>query len=177
MCTDVEKAAGDYYITEFDVSWRPTRGLESRTLTTCLVMHETSPDLAMFNQVTRCAKFQVAKCQTCVKAGDTLLSLAQDYKTDWLQLWGANVNVGNPNKLVPPSENQEVITLGPTHVIDKPVTLALLAKRFRMTPDRILELNPDMAARISSPSEMVAVQTHVCLMPEICTVAGEDTFA
>ena len=48
---------------------------------------------------------QVAKCQTCVKAGDTLLSLAQDYKTDWLQLWGANVNVGNPNKLVPPSGN------------------------------------------------------------------------
>ena len=29
--------------------------------------------------------------------------------------------------------------------------------RFRMTPDRILELNPDMAARISSPSEMVLV--------------------
>lgn len=122
--------------------------------------------------------------------GDTLVSLARDYKTDWLQLWGANPHIANPNRLAEPGARlarpypeasascracdgagsrssgrmdtgvtpsvlrslcngsgihqgltcatvpscasageQEAITLGPTHVIDEPVKLSLLAKR------------------------------------------------
>ena len=38
----------------------------------------------------------------CVQNGDTLVSLARDYRTDWLQLWGANTHIGNPNRLANP---------------------------------------------------------------------------
>jgi len=47
-----------------------------------------------------CAKFEVLKCQVCVQQGDTLLSIARHYQTDWLQLWGANVHISNPLNLV-----------------------------------------------------------------------------
>jgi len=144
-------------------------------MTTCLMLHEEKfPDL---RPAMRCARFQVLKCQVCVKHDETLLSIARDYKTDWLQLWGANVHVANPNRLVPKQGEQDVITLGPTHVIDKPIKLGLLAKRFRMSPGKVLELNPDLAAVISSADDMVEVDSHVCLMPDICSQAGDLPFA
>lgn len=174
-CTENQKYLGGYFVTEVDFSWTPRRGTESRTETTCLNLHEVMyPNL---RRTKRCAKFVVLKCTVCVNHGDTLQSLARAYKTDWLQLWGANVHVSNPNRLVPNPGDQEVITLGPTHVIDSVVKLSLLAKRFRMTPAKVLDLNPDLASNMTLTDDMVAVDTHVCLMPDICSQEGDVPFA
>jgi len=50
MCTDVEKAAGDYYITEFDVSWRPTRCVRCVCVCVCV-----------------CVRARARACMGCIK--------------------------------------------------------------------------------------------------------------
>jgi len=179
-CTEQEKLQQGYSITEVDITWRPPRGSESEVTTTCLRLHEQK--FPTLRSKMRCVRFEVTKCQVCVQNGDTLVSLARDYKTDWLQLWGANPHIANPNRLAEPGE-QEAITLGPTHVIDEPVKLSLLAKRFRTTGNKVLELNPDLAAhfdahldpKVLAADLMVPASTHVCLMPEICTQKDDLT--
>ena len=167
-----EGQSPEYPLTEIDVSWRPPRGSESNETISCLDFHEqTYPSL---RGRTQCVKFEVLKCQVCVKYGDTLVSMAREYKTDWLQLWGANVGISNPHLLVDPGQ-QMSLTLGPTHEVDAAVKLELLAKRFRMTPEHLLTLNPDLAHKLSGAQDVVPAGEKVCLIPDICSQPDDLT--
>jgi hypothetical protein len=75
----------------------------------------------------------VGCAQVCVKYGDTLVSIAREYKTDWLQLWGTNVGIRNPTRLVRVPGEHHVLKLGPTTVLKAPISVSLFAQRFRMS--------------------------------------------
>jgi spore germination protein YaaH len=92
----------------------------------------------------------------CVGPGDTIGSIAARYSTDWLQLWGSNFNITEPDAL----QQGQLLTLGPLYRTRFGDTLSSVAQLFSTTKSSILELNPDVAA-----VEEVAVDTMLCVQP------------
>ena len=94
----LQKSSGNYYlrgrITSVEVDWTPSRGDEGRDHWMCF----TARGKTSLASNTRCFVVPVARCQYCTLEGDSLHSLAVDFKTSWLQLWAAN-SVGAPRLL------------------------------------------------------------------------------
>ena len=138
------------------LSWSPVRGLEAKTFRFCLLISELHIKEGSHRQ---CTNIYVQKCTVCGKPSDTLLSISMEYKTDWLQLWGANYNVSNPNNL----KNYIRLKLGPMYVVTKDEDTKILASRFSMTTEALMAINPDLLGNTS-----LVAGTQVCLMPRIC---------
>ena len=93
--------------------------------------------------------------------GDTLQSIAKEFRTDWLQLWGANVHVENPTNLA----GYGNVTLGPTYVVSKSAeAVQLVAGTFGMSLPDLAELNPDLVGGHTH----LPKDTKVCLVPPVC---------
>jgi len=142
--------------------WRPVRGQEARTYTTCYETRDTYKiDIAQ-----RCVSIEVARCKYCTQPGDTMLNIAVDYNTDWLQLWGANVDVKNPDHLY----DYQLLNVGPVYHVRAGDSLDNLAARFHTTPDEILSVNPDVDGIEGDGAEhSLEVGQALCIMPGICT--------
>ena len=84
------------------------------------------------------------------------------------------MGISNPHLLVDPGQ-QMSLTLGPTHEVDAAVKLELLAKRFRMTPEHLLTLKPDLAHKLSGAQDVVPAGEKVCLIPDICSQPDDLT--
>jgi len=138
------------------LSWSPERGMEGKTFEFCLLI--TDSHIAEGSH-RKCTSIEVLKCEVCGLPSDTLQSISVEYKTDWLQLWGANYEVENPNMLV----DYVKLKLGPMYTLNKQEMTDTLAKRFSMDTPSLLEVNPDLMGNASLVSG-----THVCLMPRIC---------
>ncbi len=48
--------------------------------------------------VRRCVRVEVLRCAYCLQRGESLQSLALELGTSWLQLWGANPHLTNPQE-------------------------------------------------------------------------------
>ena len=69
----------------------PPRGTEGSTRRICLLL--TVPGVPSRPRRVCSAGLRVRKCEACTRPGDTLGTLAGEFGTDWLQLWGANTQV------------------------------------------------------------------------------------
>ena len=138
------------------LSWSPERGMEGKDFTFCLLLADRH-----ISEGTKrmCTTIHVKKCEVCGLPSDTLNSIALEYKTDWLQLWGANHNVTNPNNL----QNYLKLQLGPLHTLNKDEKVETLASRFSMTRAGLEEINPDLKGK-----NLIEKDTQVCLIPRIC---------
>lgn len=141
------------------LSWSPDRGTEAQTFSFCLLITERHVNEGSYR---RCTSIEVQKCEVCGLPSDSLHSISLDYKTDWLQLWGANYLIENPNML----QNYVKLKLGPMYTLNKNESTALLAARFSMTSAGLLEINPDLRGQ-----QMLEAGTQVCLVPRICGAA------
>ena len=146
-----------YYLQVQTLTWTPQRGSENQTVTACLRLRDRT---VAAGSTLRCVGWQVAMCQVCATGGDTLASIARAYGTDWLQLWGANSALTNPNGLALPY----VLTLGPVYVNPVQQSAALLAKLFAMDLASLLAVNPTL-----DPAGLVPAGAAVCIMSTVCT--------
>ncbi len=101
------------------------------------------------------APLRVRRCQFCARAGDTLRSLALEFDTDWLQLWGANVGVADPDALAPAAAGPAdpaaeaaaaagLLHLGPVYRATADTAAAVLAATFEVPLRALLTANPDL---------------------------------
>jgi hypothetical protein len=150
---------GNFYTQE--LTWTPPRGMESSTVMVCFrISGAAGMDTSVVQPKRICSKVTVSKCRVCTLPGDTLQSIAKDYRTDWLQLWGANVLVENPNNL----KDYGYITIGPTYRVSKKSEPAnIVAGTFGMTMDGLVELNPDLKGVVT-----LQQGTDVCILPPVC---------
>ncbi len=144
-----------------ELVWTPPRGLESSTINVCFrIAGAPGMDPNIVEPERICSKVTVSKCRVCTVPGDTLQSIAKDYRTDWLQLWGANVLVDSPSNL----KDYGYITLGPTYKISKKSeAMNIVAGTFGMTIDGLVELNPDLKGMVT-----LNQGTDVCVVPPVC---------
>ena len=138
------------------LSWSPERGMEGHRFNFCLIITDRHVAAGSHRQ---CTSILVQKCQVCGLPSETLHSISMEYKTDWLQLWGANYNISNPNKL----EDYRTLRLGPLYSTSKEEKISAIASRFSMTPATLIEVNPDLKGKAT-----VEAGTKVCLVPVIC---------
>jgi len=155
-----------YHVSQHTVTWQPQKGTEGQSSVLCLdVVDHRLP--AHVGAVRRCAELVVAKCEVCVAPGDTLLDVAKEYRTSWLQLWGANPWLRNPHHLPAGAPGmQSVISLGPTVEATRAERLGLLAARYEMTPDMVQFVNPDL----DPSAEHVDEGQRLCIVSEVCAV-------
>jgi hypothetical protein len=145
--------------------WKPVRGQEARSYRTCYSArdehHIDGPA-----RTTRCVIVEVVRCKYCTQPGETLLNIAVDYNTDWLQLWGANVDVKNPDSLL----DFQILNVGPIYHVREGDSLDSLAARFHTTPDEILSVNPDVEGIDGNGEDHdLHIGQNLCVMPGICT--------
>ena len=143
------------------LAWTPERGMEGRTFKFCLLVTDASINS---NAQKKCTQLMVKKCQVCTEIGDTLHSVAMDYRTDWLQLWGANPMVSAPNRL----EQYSMLNLGPIFTTNRDESMSILAARFSMTQEDLAAVNPDLRQ-----SKYINSSTDVCIIPRICDGLSE----
>lgn len=147
-------------------TFTPDRQHEVSEHSACFVAHERkgkSDNGSVHGELeaeVRCYHFKVGKCKYCAKPGETLASIAGDYGTDWLQLYGANTQIEDPDDL---SAHHHPLNLGPTYRVVKGDSLSSLATRFGTSVGSIQALNPDL-----SGDELVAGKTQICVQPQIC---------
>mmetsp|Transcript_31365 Transcript_31365/g.49109 ORF Transcript_31365/g.49109 Transcript_31365/m.49109 type:complete len:394 (+) Transcript_31365:68-1249(+) len=149
---------------EFQILWYPRRGMETHSFTFCAHIYDNICDGLMCNQRAgqRCYTVHVAKCKYCLSMGETIMAAAARYNTDWLQLWGANVNLKTPDDLGAFSE----LTLGPLYHVQVGDTLESLAVRFGTTATNILEANPDVD--VVDNMGTISIGDQLCILPWVC---------
>jgi hypothetical protein len=140
--------------------WTPVRGMEGHEFEVCVNFKDVVVDEG---SVLSCGKFFVRKCEVCSLNDDTLSSIAAEYHTDWLQLWGANYMVENPNHI----PEYQRLKLGPMYTTSKDETVRVLASNFGMSIEGLKRVNPDLEGMDS-----YSMGTPVCLIPRVCT-AGD----
>lgn len=138
------------------LAWSPERGMEGKRFNFCLIITDKHTSVGSYR---KCTSILVQKCEVCGLPSDTLHSISMEYKTDWLQLWGANYNISNPNHL----KDYRALKLGPLYTTNKMEKISSLAMRFSMTPTTLIEVNPDLKGHST-----VENGTQVCLVPVIC---------
>uniref|UniRef100_A0A7S0I0F2 LysM domain-containing protein n=1 Tax=Hanusia phi TaxID=3032 RepID=A0A7S0I0F2_9CRYP len=164
---------------QMKVDWTPRKGQEGYTYDFCFNI--TNP-ATLFSNI-RCLRVKVVRCQYCTQPADTLLNVATKYHTNWLQLWSANSESVYPSDQ--PSQypldlsnlqSATRITLGPTYITKVFDDLPGIASRFQTTVDRLLEVNPDIHAKVQAPVDRTGapilppllVGQEVCVIPPIC---------
>jgi hypothetical protein len=138
----------------YEFSWQPVRGQDGMAFDFCFsIASALQPERAVSNV---CHSIKVAKCRMCAGPGDTIGSISTRYSTDWLQLWGSNFDITEPDSL----QQGQLMTLGPLYRTRFGDTLRSVAKLFATSESSILALNPDVPAQ-----EALAVDTMLCVQP------------
>jgi uncharacterized protein YegL len=101
----------------------------------------------------------IRRCKYCVGVDESMLSIANEWDVDWLQLWGANPLVKNPDNLA----NYQLINLGVLYDIREADTIDALAERFETTPGLIMSMNPDI-----EDVDDIDVNQEICISLGIC---------
>lgn len=142
---------------EYEFVWLPRRGQEGATYTVCFeVIGHLQPHVAAAR---RCVTISVQKCAFCAAQGDTVYSMAQEFGTDWIQLWGANPTLTTPHAL----PEGLMLNVGPGYDFKRGDSVNDVARRFGTTPQAILNLNPDLKSL-----DDVREGSHLCLTPAVC---------
>ena len=138
----------------FEFSWQPVRGQDGMAFDFCFSISSALLPERVVSTV--CHSIKVVKCRMCAGPGDTIGSIAMRYSTDWLQLWGSNFNITEPDSL----QQGQLMTLGPLYRTRFGDTLSSVAQLFATSASSILALNPDVPVQ-----EALAVDTLLCVQP------------
>lgn len=127
---------------EWLLAWYPTRGQEPSTYTYCVHGEDKVCIGDRCTQRARelCFTVHVVKCKYCLSIGETIMHAAARYKSDWLQIWGANPHIVSPDAIPAWTSLQ----LGPMYSVRAGDTLEDIATRFGTTSNNLLEANPDI---------------------------------
>mmetsp|Transcript_27687 Transcript_27687/g.68444 ORF Transcript_27687/g.68444 Transcript_27687/m.68444 type:complete len:377 (-) Transcript_27687:1-1131(-) len=149
---------------EYHLLWYPQKGQEAQDYEFCIHAYDTlCMALACERRgLERCYKVNVAKCKYCLSAGETIMHAAARYQTDWLQIWGANTHIRNPDQI----RAWDELTLGPTYVVQRGDTLEAISERFGTTTRSLMEANPD----IEMHDNIGTIQPgdRLCVLPWVC---------
>jgi len=157
-------------VAHWEVAWFPKRGQEARSYSFCVHSMDDICTGAVCRSQSRaqelCYHVAVAKCRYCLSIGETILSAARRYRTDWMQLWAVNSHVKTPDAVGASAH----LTLGPTYTVRRGDTLESLAVRFGTTASNILDLNPDV--EVVDNAGILRMGDHLCIVPPFCGEMG-----
>jgi hypothetical protein len=152
-------------ISTMEVDWTPTKGQEGRDYTFCFMAR----GVLSGSSNTRCFVVPVQRCQYCTLEGDSLHSLAVDFRTSWLQLWAANAGPSFESDddesypINPAHVNAGTrLSLGPVYHVKPHDSLDSLATRFHTSIEQLMDMNPDLV------TEDIEVGQELCIIPDVC---------
>eukprot|EP00285_Hemiselmis_virescens_P009578 CAMPEP_0173385258 /NCGR_PEP_ID=MMETSP1356-20130122/7864_1 /TAXON_ID=77927 ORGANISM="Hemiselmis virescens, Strain PCC157" /NCGR_SAMPLE_ID=MMETSP1356 /ASSEMBLY_ACC=CAM_ASM_000847 /LENGTH=614 /DNA_ID=CAMNT_0014340977 /DNA_START=77 /DNA_END=1921 /DNA_ORIENTATION=- len=144
-------------------SWTPGASYGAYEQDVCFVLSQRGGGgLTPFSS-TRCVRLVVLRCRYVVRDGDSFESIAQLFSTDWLTLWGLNINV---TTFVPPVG--QTIVIGREYQASDGDTLLTISKQLGSSLDRLRALNFDLAGGGGADRALKAGQ-FVCTQPDTCT--------
>ena len=148
--------------------WQPARDAVGRNFTICLLLKDKRTPLTARRVCS--VTFAVKKCEACTRAGDTLKTLAEEFSTDWLQLWGANQGLYHPNEF--DASALPYVKLGPLYTPVADETATMIATTFQVPYAALVGMNPDLG--IAAPGHVVRRESSVCLVPSMACTASPD---
>ena len=151
-------------------SWRPARGQEAFNYNVCFTVEDqlgTSNTASPAFDGSFCVHIGVLRCRACLLPGDSLFSVAQKYKTEWLNLWASNSALLRPAEAAATSE----IVLGPLYKAMHFDSVNSIASRMSLDPSLLLSWNPDLqsAFRGGKTDVVLEVEQEICILPSTCT--------
>lgn len=154
------------------LSWTPQRGQDSLVYDFCLTLTDshgiiTEGGFALQLNQDYCIRVRVARCAYCLQKGDSLYSVAEQWRTSWLEIWGGNADILSPG--APPAH--AALRMGPIYQAMQHDTLISLAARFGVSVENILFWNPDIFSDASTATVIpLAVDQPICVLPNVCGV-------
>jgi len=158
---------------EWLLAWYPARGQEAKTYTYCV--HARDSVCMGYRCAQRgkdvCFTVHVVKCKYCLSIGETIMHAAARYKTDWLQIWGANPHIVSPDAITAWTSLQ----LGPMYSVRVGDTVEDIARRFGTSSNNLLEANPDI--QVVNDQGMINMGDELCVLPYVCTFDAQSSGA
>eukprot|EP00961_Rhodomonas_salina_P298343 3937992-Rhodomonas_salina.1 len=100
-----------------------------------------------------------------MKAGDSLYSIAQDWGTEWLNLWAGNDLLTKPGQ----TDEKTEVRLGPLLSVSHQDSLVSLATKFSVSVQDILAWNPDLHAQVEQEIDLILFDgQEICVLPGTC---------
>ena len=84
-------------------SWRPSSSQVGSVAKVCLralAGAGSGPFGSAAAQSIRCVRVAVGKCRYCIRVGESLDALAERWGIDWLQMWGANPQIVDADRVM-----------------------------------------------------------------------------
>jgi len=154
------------------LSWTPARGQDSLVYDFCLTVTDSKGIMTEggfgldFNQ-DYCIRIAVRRCAYCMQEGESLYSVAGQWRTNWLDVWSGNPHILNPS--TPPAYSE--LRMGPIYRAMQHDSVISVAARFAVSVDDVLFWNPDIASNISRAAGLpLAIDQPICILPNVCGV-------
>lgn len=150
------------------LTWTPERGQELHAAYRICIQGRVDtilpqyPDLQYSPVVPECFRVRVRKCQECVRAGQSLASIATSLKSDVLSLYLSNPFLQRPELIRPGT----VLSTGPLYQVREGDFVEALSNRFLVPVDALLESNPDVKMGNGS----LTPGMHMCVRAPVCSV-------
>jgi hypothetical protein len=152
-------------------SWRPKRGQEAYDYHVCFTVEDSlgtsntaSPEFAG----AFCAHIRIKRCRMCLLPGESLISVAQNYGTEWLNIWSGNNDLLRPAEAL---ESAEII-LGPLYKVLPHESINSIAARMSLDTSELLSWNPDLQSafnRNTNRDVVLDISQEICVLPSTCT--------
>jgi len=143
--------------------WNVSRGWEGYGYKLCVTARHASINYSVTESeifAKRCIYVVVPKCQKCYGPSEDLSAIASRYGAHWLDLWSVNRNLINTtavrssdevfntknDHLYPLVAQQQNIRLGVAYRLRATDALEAVGKRFGMSLQNLMQLNPDIVA-------------------------------
>jgi hypothetical protein len=144
--------------------WNVSRGWEGYGYKICVTARHASINYSVTeseNFAKRCIYVVVPKCQKCYGPSEDLSAIASRYGAHWLDLWSVNRNLINTtavrlasdevfntknDHLYPLVAQRQNIRLGVAYRLRVTDALEAVGKRFGMSLQNLMQLNPDIVA-------------------------------
>jgi len=150
------------------LTWTPIRGQEAFAYSFCVNVKDS---LKVLNTASGelggifCVTMTVKRCSYCLRRGDSLHSVANEWGTNWLNLWAGNSHILNPS--IPLSGTS--VQLGPILITSVHDSLSGIAIRNGVSSEQILAWNPDLALAVAREGDVQLQQDkEVCVLPSTC---------